>query len=41
MSCAMYSPAKTAIHNGLDVWTYMKWLLPHKKEGFAYSDGLP
>ena len=45
VSCAMYSPAKTAIYNGLDVWAYRKWLLsklPHKKkEGFAYSDYLP
>lgn len=44
VSCAMYALAKTAIHNGLDVWTYRKWLLsrlPHKKEGFAYSDYLP
>ena len=45
VSCAMYSLAKTAIHNGLDVWAYMKWLLselPHKKkEGFVYSDCLP
>lgn len=45
VSCAMYSLAKTAIYNGLDVWAYMKWLLselPHKKkEGFAYSDCLP
>lgn len=46
----MYSLAKTAIYNGLDVWAYMKRLLselphkkpPHKKkEGFAYSDCLP
>lgn len=40
----MYSLAKTAICNGLDVWTYMKWLLselPHKKKDcFAYSDYL-
>lgn len=40
----MYSLAKTAIYNGLDVWAYMKWLLlelPHKKkEGFTYSDCL-
>lgn len=45
VSCATYSPAKTAIYNGLDVWAYRKWLLsklPHKKkEGFAYSDCLP
>lgn len=45
VSCAMYSPAKTAIYNGLDAWAYRKWLfseLPHKKhEGFAYSDCLP
>lgn len=27
VSCTMYSLAKTAIHNGLDVWAYMKWLL--------------
>lgn len=41
----MYSLAKTAIYNGLDVWTYMKWLLSEllhkKKEGFEYSDCLP
>ena len=45
VSCAMYSPAKTAIHNGLDVRAYRKRLLselPHKKkDGFAYSDCLP
>ena len=45
VSCAMYPLAKTAIHNGLDVWAYRKRLLsklPHKKkEGFAYSDCLP
>lgn len=45
VSCAVYSPAKTAIYNGLDAWAYRKWLfseLPHKKhEGFAYSDCLP
>lgn len=45
VSCAMCSLARTAIHNGLDVWAYMKLLfseLPHKKkEGFAYSDCLP
>ena len=45
MSCEMYSLAKTAICNGLDVWTYMKWLLSElhhkKKESFAYSDRLP
>lgn len=45
VSCAMYPLAKTAIHNGLDVWAYRKRLfseLPHKKkEGFAYSDYLP
>lgn len=45
VSCAMYSLAETAIHNGLDVWAYMKWLiseLPHKKKnGFVYSDYLP
>ena len=39
VSCAMYSLAETAIHNGLDVWAYMKWLiseLPHKKkDGFV------
>lgn len=44
-SCAMYSPAKTAIYNGLDVWADRKRLLselPHKKkEGFAYSGYLP
>ena len=44
MSCELYSLAKTAIYNGLDVWAYMKRLLselPHKKkEGFAYSDYL-
>ena len=41
----MYPLAKTAIHNGLDVWAYRKRLfseLPHKKkEGFAYSDYFP
>ena len=45
VSCAMYSLAKTAIHNRLDVWAYMNRLLselPHKKkDGFAYSDYLP
>lgn len=45
VSCAMYSPAETAIYNGPDVWAYRKWLLselPHKKkEGFAYSDYFP
>ena len=45
VSCAMYPLAKTAIYNGLDVWTYRKWLLselPHKKkDGFAYSDYFP
>ncbi len=45
VSCVMYSLAKTAIHNGLNVWAYRKWLLsklPHKKKnGFAYSDCLP
>lgn len=46
VSCAMYPLAKTAIHNGLDVWAYRKRLfseLPHKKkkEGFAYSDYFP
>lgn len=45
VSCAMYSLAETAVHNGLDVWAYMKWLiseLPYKeKDGFAYSDYLP
>ena len=45
VSCAMNSPAETAIHNGFDVWAYRKWLLselPHKKkDGFAYSDCLP
>ena len=39
VSCAMYSLTKTAIHNGLDAWAYMKWLiseLPHKKkDGFV------
>lgn len=33
VSCAMYSLAKTAIHTGLDVWAYMKWLL----SGFPIS----
>lgn len=40
----MYSLAKTAIYNGLDIWAYMKRLLselPHKEEGFEYSDCLP
>ena len=42
MSCAMYPLARSAIHNGLDVWAYRNRLLPHKKkEGFAYSDYLP
>lgn len=42
VSYAMYSPARTAIYNGLDVWAYRKRLLPHKKtDGFAYSDCLP
>ena len=45
VSCAMYSHAKTAVYNGLDVWAYRKRLLsklPHKKKkGFAYSDCLP
>ena len=45
VSCAMYPLAKTAIHNGLDVWAYRKWLLsklPHKtKEDFVNSDYLP
>ena len=32
VSGAMYSLAEAGIHNGLDVWAYMKWLisdLPH------------
>lgn len=45
VSCALYSLAKTAAHNGLDVWAYMKWLiskLPYKKkDGFMYEDYLP